>query len=165
MVFSTKLRIGILIVIGLPSICGFGLVAANLLNQASLVGDYREVQPIVINKSSYNLASQDPFEFESVLLDQDLLIMEISHHGGVKDHTFVLIGSGDFMESAPIQTTIVLSHDANGDSGEALVTKKLIFDLKPLKTAFLNVYSFFAPSGNLLIHLENYGEVLTYSFE
>ncbi len=165
MIFSTKLRIGILLVIGLPSILGMGLVAANLLNQESLIGNHHEVQQVIIDKSSYNLASRDPFEFESVILDQDLLIMEISYQGGVEDHTFELIGSGDFMESAPIQTTLVLSHDANGDLGETLITKELIFDLKSLKETFLNAYSFFAPSGTLQIHLENFGEVLTYSFE
>ena len=65
------------------------------------------------------------------------------------------------MESYPIQTSVVLSHDSNGDLGEALITKELVFDLKPLKEAFFSIYSFFSPDNiSLKINLEGYGQIL-----
>ena len=159
--FSAKIRIGILLVIGLPTLLGVGLIVANQLNTHSLVDDYKVVQPVDIDNSATIAPSGDSFKFLHVELDGDLLIIEVSYRGGLTQHDFVLIGTGEFMESFPIQTALVLSHDSNGDLGEALITKELLFDLKPLKEAFFGVYSFFSPEGiSLQINLEGYGELI-----
>ncbi len=159
--FSSKIRIGILLVIGLPSILGVGLILANQLNTLSLADDYRLAEPIIIDRSAYDMAFQDPFEFRQVELTGDLLTIEVSYSGGHKEHDFKLIGTGEFMESSPIQTSLILSHNSNGDLAEALLTKELVFDLKPLKDAFFNVYSFFSPDGiSLQINLNGYAEIL-----
>ncbi|PWI46435.1 hypothetical protein CEE45_16785 [Candidatus Heimdallarchaeota archaeon B3_Heim] len=142
---STKIRIGILLVVGLPTILGVGLIVANQLNPLSLADDYRVIQPIDIDRSAYIAPSGDGFNFLHVELDGDLLTIEVSYRGGQNQHDFVLIGAGDFMESSPIQTALVLSHNSNGDLGEALITKELIFDLKPLKEAFLMFIRSFLP--------------------
>jgi hypothetical protein len=158
---SAKIRIGLLLVIGLPSIFGLGLVIANQLNILSLTDDYMATQQVVIDGSAYNTSSKDPFEFLRVELENDLLTIEVSFSGSQKGHDFELIGTGDFMESSPIQTSLVLSHDSNGDLGEALITKELNFDLNPLKNAFFSVYSFFSPDQiSLQINLESYGDII-----
>ncbi len=154
-----KIRIGIILLIGIPSILGIGVLAASQLNLISLEDDFRGVQQMTLDKSLFDSTPRDAIEFEQISLDGDLLTMEITYTGGLKTHVFDLIGSGDFMESAPIQTTVVLSHDAKGDSGESLISKKLNYDLKPLKEAFLQAYDFYAPPETLLIQLENYGEI------
>ncbi|MHA1946097.1 MAG: hypothetical protein ACXAC6_16100 [Candidatus Hodarchaeales archaeon] len=158
---SAKIRIIILLVVGLPSILGVGIILANQLNPLSLANDYMTIQPVVIDKSVYDTSSRDPFDFFRVDIDGDLLIIEVSFYGGQISHDFELIGAGEFMESYPIQTSVVLSHESNGDLGEALITKELVFDLKPLKKAFFSLYSFFSPDNiSLKINLEGYGQIL-----
>jgi hypothetical protein len=150
-----------MLIVGIPSILGISLIVANQLNPLSLADDYRTVQPVVIDGSAYDSSLKDAFEFFRVDLDDDLLIIEVSFIGSQMNHDFVLIGAGDFMESSPIQTSVVLSHDSNGDLGTALMTKELIFDLKPLKKAFFSIYSFFSPNNiSLQINLEGYGEII-----
>jgi hypothetical protein len=157
---SAKIRIIILLVVGLPSILGVGIIVANQLNPLSLANDYMAIQPVVIDRSAYESSSRDPFDFFRVDIDGDLLTIEVSFSGGQISHDFELIGAGEFMESYPIQTSVVLSHDSNGDLGEALITKELIFDLKPLKEAFFSIYSFFSPDNiSLKINLEGYGQI------
>ena len=158
---SAKIRIGLILLIGLPSFLGIGLIVANQLNQLSLQDDFIRVQPVIIDRATFDTSSKDAFEFLLVELDGDLLRIEISFIGSHSNHYFELIGSGEFMESCPIQTTFILSHDSNGDVGETLITKKLIFDLKPLKETFFSIYSFFSPENiSLQINLEGYGEII-----
>ncbi len=150
-----------MLVVGLPSILGVGIILANQLNPLSLADDYMAIQPVVIDGPAFDKSSREAFEFFSVDLDGDLLTIEVSYSGGLISHDFELIGAGEFMESYPIQTSVVLSHDSNGDLGEALITKELIFDLKPLKEAFFSIYSFFSPDDiSLKINLEGYGQIL-----
>ncbi|MHA2096979.1 MAG: hypothetical protein ACW98F_20405, partial [Candidatus Hodarchaeales archaeon] len=147
--------------IGLSTLLGVGLIVANQLNTHSLADDYKVIQPVDIDRSATIAPSGDGFNFLHVELDGDLLIIEVSYRGGHTQHDFVLISAGEFMESFPIQTALVLRHDSNGDLGEALITKELFFDLKPLKEAFFSVYSFFSPDGiSLQINLEGYGELI-----
>jgi hypothetical protein len=158
---SAKIRIGILLMVGLPTIIGVGVIVANQLNPLSLADDYRTIQPIEIDKSTFIAPSGDGFNFLQVTLDGDLLTIEVSFWGGQNQHDFVLIGAGEFMESFPIQTALVLSHDSNGDLGEALIIKELIFDLKPLNEAFFSVYSFLSTDGiSLQINLEGFGVII-----
>jgi hypothetical protein len=162
---SVKLRIGILLAVGLPSIFGLGLVGANQFNLFSLPADSRIIQPVNIDGSAFHTASREFFEFLRVELqsENDLLLIEVSFSGSEEEHHFELIGAGDFMESIPIQTSLVLSHESNHTVGEVemVVTKKLSFDLNPLKEAFFKLYSFFSPENiSLQLNLEGYGELL-----
>ena len=158
---STRILIVILLVVGLPIILGAGIILANQLQTHSLADDYRLIQPVVIDNSVYNTSSRDAFEFLRVELDNDLLTIEISYSGGLKSHDFGLIGTGEFMESMPIQTRVALSHDSNGDLGEALLTKELNYDLKPLKELYFSIYSFTSPDDiSLQINIEGYGGIL-----
>ncbi|MHA2294267.1 MAG: hypothetical protein ACXACK_19065 [Candidatus Hodarchaeales archaeon] len=156
---STKIKIGIVLVVSLPSILGLGLIAANQLN---LESDYQLVQPVLIDKSAFETSPRDSVEFLRVELEDDLLTIKFSYGGGQMAHDFELIGSGEYMESFPIQTTLVLSHDSHGDLAKSLITKELIFDLKPLAEDFFSIYSFFAPNITLQINLEGFG-VLSYN--
>ncbi|MHA2176615.1 MAG: hypothetical protein ACXAB2_11260 [Candidatus Hodarchaeales archaeon] len=161
MKISAKIRILTLLVVGLSSILGVGIIVANQLNPLSLADDYMGPQPVVIDGSAYESSSRDEFNFLEVELDNDFLAIQVSYSGGQQSHDFELIGPGEFMESFPIQTAFVLSHDSNGDLGEALITKTLLFDLKPLKEAFFSIYSFFSPDGiSLQINLEGHGEIM-----
>jgi hypothetical protein len=159
MSISIKTRIGIILLIGVPSLLGIGVLAATQLNLIALTDDFGGVQQVILDKSLFDDAPRDVVEFTQIGLNGDILTIEFTYTGGLTNHIFELVGSGDFAESVPIQTTLVLSHDTQGDSGEALLSKELTFDLKPLKEAFLQAYSFFVPPDNLLIQLESYGEI------
>ncbi len=160
MSFSVKVRIGIVLLISIPSILGIGIIAANQLNLASLAGDNIVVQQVIVNKTLFVDASRDAVDFEQISLEGDILTLKISYTGGQKNHTFELIGTGEYMESNPIQIAFVLSHDANGDLGESSITKILSFDLKPLIEDFFQVYSFFSFPVSLKINLEGYGDII-----
>ena len=121
--FSAKIRIAILLAIGLPSILGVGLILANQLTPLSLADDYRVIQTVTIDKSAYDTSSRDAFDFLRVELDGDLLTVEVSYGGSHEHHDFELIGTGEYMESSPIQTAFLLSHDSKGDLGTDLITK------------------------------------------
>ena len=121
---SIRLRIGLLLAIGLPGILGLGLVVSNQLNTLSIADDYITVQPVTIDEAAYKTASRDMFEFLQVELKGDRLTIEVFFSGSHTGHDFELIGTGEFMESWPIQTQLVLSHDSKGDVGEALLTKR-----------------------------------------
>ncbi|MFX0122096.1 MAG: hypothetical protein ACFFAE_00530 [Candidatus Hodarchaeota archaeon] len=159
MSISRKARIGIMLLIGLPSLLGIGVLAATQLNLIAVTDDLGGVQQVILDRSLFDDAPRDDVEFAEISFNGDILTIGFTYTGGLSSHVFELIGSGDFAESAPIQTTLVLSHDAQGDSGEALISKELNFDLKPLKEAFLQAYSFYAPPDTLLIQLESYGEI------
>jgi hypothetical protein len=68
------------------------------------------------------------------------LCLTVQYSGGCRDHEFELYGMNAFLESYPPQAPIYLSHDANGDACEALITTELEFDLTPLRNAYQRVY-------------------------
>ena len=155
--FSAKIQIGILLAVVLPSILGVGMIVANQLN---LENDFRLVQPVLIDSSAFDTSPRDSVEFLRVELEGDLLTIEISFGGGQTTHDFELISSGEYIESSPIQTNLVLSHDSHGDLAKSLITKELFFDLKPLKDEIFSIYSFFSPNVSLQINLEGFGDLI-----
>lgn len=82
----------------------------------------------------------DPYTFEDTQTDGDILQINLSYSGGCEEHTFTLVAYNFFMESFPIQAAIVLSHNAQDDPCEAFITQTLLFDLTPLKEAYLKQY-------------------------
>ena len=55
------------------------------------------------------------------------------------------------MESQPVQTRALLSHDAHGDNCDGLVIRALTFDLRPLKKAYQEAYGVGAPGATTLV--------------
>lgn len=66
------------------------------------------------------------------------------------------------MESYPVQTTIVLSHEDNDDNCESFITETLVFDLTPLKELYIDLYS--ESSGTIIIHLLGWDNSITYEY-
>jgi hypothetical protein len=62
------------------------------------------------------------------------------------------------MESNPVQVGVKLSHDAKGDSCEALLSRMLRFDLMPLTIAYNNAYQ--VTSGTLRLNIRGFSSVL-----
>ncbi|MFX0206444.1 MAG: NigD-like C-terminal domain-containing protein [Candidatus Hodarchaeota archaeon] len=162
MSLSTKLFLGILLTLSIPSIIVLGFYTLTQLNEGDLSNDYIGIQQILLDNSSYKNSPRDTVTFNNITLDKDLLTLEVSYGGGCRKHIFTLIGSNVFKESNPVRTDIVLSHNANDDPCEAWLTEKLHFDLSPLKKAYKDTYS--VPSGSILIYLEGVENGILYEF-
>jgi hypothetical protein len=147
-----KVFAGLIIALGFTSVTVSGSLLLNQLGN-------QNHQQIILNDVSFQNASRDLFSIESILIDGDIMRIKVAYSGGMKEHDFNLIG-GAFMESYPVQIIVVLSHDANGDVGEKLITENLTFDLSPLKQTYQQSYP--EMSKKIVIHIE--GEMLTYSF-
>ncbi|MCY1074763.1 hypothetical protein [Archangium lansingense] len=80
-------------------------------------------------------ASKDDIIIKGVELQGDTLVVRVMHGGGCKEHTYELLWNGSFQKSAAgeAQAELVLAHDANGDSCEALLNRTASFELGPLK--------------------------------
>ena len=80
-------------------------------------------------------APKDDLVLKGVELQGDTLVVRVMHSGGCKPHTYELLWNGGFQKSAAgeAQVELVLAHDANGDTCEALLTRTASFELGPLK--------------------------------
>lgn len=151
----SKILLGFLLGISIISVSLLGSLSLNkLLNE-----DY---QGIILDDSYFQSAPRDPFTIKSIMVDKDILKVEVTYGGGCKDHEFVLIGSNVFMESDPVQTKVVLSHNANNDLCEKLILEELEFDLSPLKHTYQQSYS--DASAEIIIHFEGVEETISYQF-
>lgn len=70
----------------------------------------------------------------------DSLELFVTFGGGCREHAFLLLTDGAWMESYPVQVGVKLSHDARGDNCKALLSRVLRFDLTPLKVAYETSY-------------------------
>jgi hypothetical protein len=78
---------------------------------------------------------KDSIIIQGLELQGDTLVVSVMHSGGCKQHTYDLLWKGDFQKTVAgaAQAELVLAHDANGDSCEALLNRTASFDLGPLK--------------------------------
>jgi hypothetical protein len=82
--------------------------------------------------------ANDPVDIISASLEDDILSIKVQYGGGCKDHFFKLIIPEGIEKSNPPQTTFFLSHDANDDGCEALISDELIFNLIEYKRYLQN---------------------------
>ncbi|MFX1536891.1 MAG: hypothetical protein ACFFDI_21955 [Promethearchaeota archaeon] len=150
---------------GIIVLMGLFALSQDILTLIALNQDDNQAQKIIIDNVIgfyYQNAPRDPLSINSIELNNDILKVKVSFGGGCKEHNFALIASRGFMESDPVQVNVLLSHNANNDVCEALITQDLAFDLSPLKEAWQQVYQ--QTSGTITIHLEGSSEQLQYTF-
>jgi len=126
-----------------------------------LTGCITTFDDIIIDDNYYQDAPQDPFVFNSVELNRNNLVLNISYGGGCEEHVFVLIATS-FMESYPVQVNVVLSHEDNNDPCDAWITEEMIFSLLPLRKAWQEQYN--KKSGAIIMNLQGWEESITYEF-
>jgi hypothetical protein len=117
---------------------------------------------IILDEEVYKNASSDPLSISDVELVHDELAINITYSGGCEDHEFYLVGTKSFMESYPVQITILLSHNANNDPCDAVIHEQLQYDLTPLKYAWQQAYQ--NNSGTIRILLEGFENSILYTF-
>lgn len=88
---------------------------------------------------------------ESLRIEGDRLRFEVRYGGGCVPHDFKLVAWGGWMESFPVQVRAFLSHDGKNDPCDAIVTRALSFDLRPLKRAYQESYGVGDPGSTTLV--------------
>jgi len=95
----------------------------------------------------------DGFTLKAISIKVDTLFIEVTHGGGCKQHDYKLFMSPSvFAESFPVQASLYLRHNANGDLCKALLQSQICFDLRPVAEQYRKFYGGLAP-----IRLNVYG--------
>ena len=105
----------------------------------------------------------DPYQIRSATVVGDVLLLTLSYGGGCERHDFQLVVSTRFLETFPVRARAFVTHEDHDDPCDALVTRKLGFDLEPLEQAFKDAYP--SDPGPLLIELEGWEEALRFEMD
>ncbi len=133
MSISLKLVIGSFITVGL---LGLIVVGAFIMNPVFFL----ESEDIIVNNSLYQSAPRDSVLINDVSIIGKKIVINVSYGGGCKDHLFRLIASDSWLESYPVQTPVLFSHESNDDMCEAFFTELFSFNLNPLKERYQELY-------------------------
>ncbi len=120
--------------------------------------------PHIVKEAELSVAT-DPYQSRIVGMSGELLQMDVSYSGGCETHRFEPRWSGKFTASgtaAPV-VHLVVTHDANRDSCEAIISENVIIDLTPIKTLFFEQNPD-ASAGELQVRLEGVPEPVMYRF-
>ena len=104
-----------------------------------------------------------PYQIRSATVAGDVLLLTLSYGGGCERHDFQLVVSTRFLETFPVRARAFVTHEDHDDPCDALVTRKLGFDLEPLEQAFKDAYP--SDPGPLLIELEGWEEALRFEMD
>ncbi len=117
----------------------------------------------------------DEYDLVDAVIGSDTLILSVEYGGGCKNHYFFLyMAPGAFAESNPVQANLYLRHYKNDDNcrgaecdgGRCWVSKRLRFDLTPIRELHEQAYG---TSGPIILNLFKYfdnepGEKLTLTY-
>ena len=109
---------------------------------------------ILVDKTLFANAPNDPFDFKDVEIIQNCLKLTIQYGGGCGDIELELIDSEIVMKSNPVQRNIRLSFK-DTDPCEAYITKEISFDLTSIQSSEYN---------QIILNLTNWGESILYSY-
>ena len=106
----------------------------------------------------------DPYTLSDVVIDGDNLCADVAYSGGCAEHGFQLLIDEGLMKSNPPQANAYLLHQANGDACEALITRKVGFDLTPYKEYLRRMTG--QQSGIVVLHVGNFkdSKTVTYTY-
>ncbi|PTL82203.1 hypothetical protein [Vitiosangium sp. GDMCC 1.1324] len=110
-----------------------GLVLCALLGCAGPMSSASATSKVL--RMTPTPAPGDELIIRSLELQGDTLVAQVRHSGGCREHVYELLWDGVFqtLAAGDTQAELVLAHDANGDSCEALLSRTATFDLGPLK--------------------------------
>jgi hypothetical protein len=130
-----------------------------------LIGIVAGQAPVVIDSVILNkpVLKGDPFIIWDASIIDDSLCLDISYIGGNKSHVFRLFAFNRKFENKNFYMDLILSHRANADRHQSVISTTLRFDLSPLKrkhslsndSIHLNLYK---------LSVLNRVQMLTYNF-
>jgi hypothetical protein len=95
--------------------------------------------------------SADALSIDSARVSADTLHTFVTYGGGCARHEFALVAWNGWLESHPVQVSVLLAHDAHDDPCDALVTAHLRHDLRPLRDAWHRSYG--GSTGEIVMQL------------
>jgi hypothetical protein len=137
-------------------------VAASTAGDGRLVGTPGAVTIVADPNDPRQAGPRDPVQIVAARLDRDTLRITAQYGGGCAQHVFRLVGGYAFAESLPVQTGLVLGHDAKGDNCRALVRAELAFSLAPLADVYRRGYN--TRTGTIDVRLSGWDGLLRYTF-
>lgn len=151
---------------GIPAI-----VLAACLNACTGRGPQDAMSPNAFEDGSVAIVAdvdatrwpRDAVAIDSAVITHDTLTLLTTYAGGCQRHRFALLLGEAFMESHPVQIHARLAHDGGSDMCDALVRRRLTFDLQPLKARYRAVYG--AAPATIVINLTGVSRGLRYSFD
>ncbi len=120
--------------------------------------------PIVVDMGTDpSIWPRDSAVLDEVGLEGHFLRLTAAHGGGCAAHHYNLVAYGGWMESFPVRVRVFFSHDGNNDPCDALLTRQLAFDLRPLRAAYEAAYGAGEPGQTtVMLELENLATSSTY---
>ncbi len=115
----------------------FGWVNSPLLQPVGFVDDADTLEA-------------DPYQLLSGFLIRHVLQLAVGFSGCSPDHPLGLFMVGPFMESFPVQSNLVLSHDDRDELCDAYWVRNLSFDLRPIHRVYETQYGRRDP---IILHL------------
>lgn len=85
----------------------------------------------LIGTCSEPMAS-DSYDLGNLSIDGDQLLVHVTTGGGCSRHSFAMCWDGAVNDTYPPTVDLALSHDAHGDTCDALLEHDLRFDLTPI---------------------------------
>ncbi|MGA1865679.1 MAG: thrombospondin type 3 repeat-containing protein, partial [bacterium] len=141
---------------------GYWIFFSNITGQARFHVDAEiaDGDPIILaNGSDPEDWDLDHCNIEHINIACDRLQIKVSYGGGCREHEFKLAAWSYFLESYPVQANILLSHNANDDPCDAVISETLYFDLSPLKDEYRKMYPG-DPHGSIILRLYRYNNIL-----
>ena len=137
---------------------------AALANRLMALRDGR-IPALFAGAATPGSGPNDPLTLQSATIEGLQLAVEVTYSGGCQAHEIDVVFSGDWMESAPVQTTAWLTHEDRDDACDALPTEIRLFDLTRLAAAYRASYPG-APAGERIVaHLAAPGNTSSETFE
>lgn len=100
----------------------------------------------------------DPFKIIGATIKGNFMEIEVTYSGGCELHDFKLIGNQSLSKSVPPLRNIQLIHDAKNDACKKLITEKVTFSIS-------NLAEHTKPGNKVRLQLENFNDLLEYSYE
>ena len=104
----------------------------------------------------------DLISIDSVHIDGDTLIANVTHGGGCGTHDYKLVVGTAWMESFPVQAPARMSHDAHNDWCKALIRRELRISLTPIADVYRATYG--REHGTVSLALVGASSLLWYMF-
>ena len=107
--------------------------------------------------------ASDPFELSEAVIEDDVLCVSVEYGGGCADHNFNLLVNSEMTDGTP-QVNALLTHNSHGDACDALIMRKVGFDLTPLREHLRKTTG--QTSGTVALHLSGYNtqQVVLYTY-
>ena len=115
---------------------------------------------VVFSEQPADALQQSPLSVQAAAIDGDVLVAQIAHSGGCREHFYTLyMAPPAFMESYPLQANLYLTQYDNDDPCDAIIQQTRKFELRPIAESYYQSYGGFDHIKLNLHWLENNGEL------